>query len=411
MLLGFGVSQSFAFSVSCPCIPGFCPCCLDRCRIGFIKLPKSGCRDLSGGKTSSVALHVGPTGTTAAGEAGDMGYGGAQTHWAAGDAGSSPGFGLAALEFLGYQEPEANVSDVFSGAWASKVMGVTDGKPYLQFCVLAQQDADGFLPAAPAGQYSRLDLSTGRLYRQADLGEQAVTNGAWREGWGTSFGGVESVGALSPAGLDVGGLYVSVLEGRSVGAAHVDFHVGTYNPEFYRWYNCPDSSLCMLVIVLGVMTGGLGVALGLSAFFNYAGSNFLIELLTQSFSIFCGLFFGCHKQCSYGTISVGTEWYVRVDSDLSVATDTVLNGMSLNSNLFLVQGGTTGLQLSSAHYRGPLVSPTGQPLQLFFKGTIANLGTPHLAGSGDKAIDVLITPPRTPSELMPGLLFGIEKKN
>ncbi|PTY03675.1 hypothetical protein DB347_20800 [Opitutaceae bacterium EW11] len=149
------------------------------------------------------------------------------------------------------------------------------------------------------------------------------------------------------------------------------------------------------------------------------------SLAAQAVGLYCGIY-ACNKKCTYGVISLSTHYFVRLDSTPKTqgATDIVANGVSLVSRLDLQRFGAapSGVALGSRHYRGPVATKDGRQVQLLLKGTAVDLGAPALQPSSEEAtqgdemrdahrMQLMVTPPSVPSDLGPGGIFGIEKRN
>jgi len=398
---------------ACPCVSIFCPCCLDRCRIGFVKVAQDGCRDRGGLESYTVVMKIGRAGTEVWGfQQGRMAYDQARSVWESGSRENAPALSDAARELLGYSD--ATFNSVIDGTWASKhvtaemARQLGAGKPLLLFAPLGTTGNPLTAKGAVVGVPVVLDLMTGKLHGSDKKGQLVETNQI----------------------PEARAAWLNAYDGRRLSDDNplaADFGVDTINPDLYSWRSCTDSDTCSLLFLIAV-------ALMLPAMIVWSPFSFLIagigvaSLGAQSLGWYCGVY-PCNKQCTYGTIAAETRFWVRLDAappgdggggggggGSDDASDIIINSMSLIARVDMVPLPEGGYGFSSKHYRGDALRSDGTPPALLFKGTIVDLGESGLdlpRGEEDPRTQfrLRLVPPSKPSELLPGPVFGIERRN
>jgi hypothetical protein len=367
--------------------------------------------------------------------------------------------------------PDMTLSSVLSGRWVQAMNGesglVTPRHPWLVLAPLGATFQNGSISVGLSGSPIGLDLSTGAMAKefvsivstQATASQMLFTT-------------------LDPDGYQLQNVYLDFTQYRKRYATSgeplpsFDFYVRMTNPNLYSWRNCPDSSMCLVIAVISIVAivvapylaglyvmGAVGAAsataIGTAATAAAAGTagaltavqaiglvmvtsgfvasqivQFALLSVVQITSSYCVTYL-CNKQCTYGTISTSTSYYVRLvqqDSTGNVlgnipnafaprelANDIVLNNVNVGSKLDLVQSGGR-LSLASKHYKGPPFAPADiSKYEFLLKGNLVDFGqssiVENLGATSGATVEVLLNPPKVPADVLPGAIFGVDRRN
>ena len=409
---------------ACPCITLFCPCCIDSCRIGFAKFRKDGCRNQSGRIQSTVVMQVGPTGTKLSTYQGLLDYTTVSNLFGIDsdsiNPGSMAGMAQTTKSIFALDGQYANLNAILDGTYAKHNTLAGIQTPKLFMAAVGYTDASG-TAGAILSRTAAIDLFTGNYTLGNAEGPSSPTWVYFLKPDGDfATPGLGNIPLLSPTGnanrFDFKSAYLAMINGRRGPTDYYDIGVQIYNSDLYSWRACTDCFGCgdlfvwavvMPTVLPNLMSFGATFAITLSL------NTALLALTSQALGFYCTLF-ACNKQCTYGTISAVTDWYVLFEPATGGARDLVLNDVNLGSKLDMVQGPAGTLLLGPGHYVGPLTNASGDPVAKVIIGTILDLGKSDLNPNdmeSSRETPVMLVPPASPADVPPGGVFAIERRN
>lgn len=243
-----------SLQAACPCMVVICKCCIDRCRVGFFKMPQDGCRNRGGTEAFSVVMKVTPRGTEVRSYQGAITYSLAKSVWSGAVSETAPAIAQGVKQFLGYDSPLANIQNIVDGSWGN-AFGGSDLERNTPWMFFAPMGTTG----APSSAASKAGI-TGQLYvlnlATADLSRS-------RRG----APGLEYVGKaelLDEAGATTRNIWLNTLNGRRGSGPdpmRSDFGFVTKNEDYYHWRNCTDSVTCTAMFVLAIVVAVIAIVI------------------------------------------------------------------------------------------------------------------------------------------------------